>query len=631
MVGMTAHDETTRQVTPPSKLTGVQQHIANEIERRKTVDPLKGISQEKREEANREWNVSEHHASSHGGLMGHITLRAHDSETPWNAPVEFDERAVRLAAAAIEECRTSLMMAFRYLDRALWKLPMKTAGISSPLASDGTTLYFNPLLVIDRYRQNGNELARDLLHTVLHCVFRHPFPTQRDYPRDWITTCDVIVESVALEMCAGRFACAEDARRDELSASVARRLGSLVPAKLYRALQRAHDARYFGGADALTKAEAVEMETLFARDDPAPWMLENEVVTSDDKSERPDGAPAYEPHDDDAEDAPGTGNERDAGGGQTDAASELPPESADEDEAGFDDDAAGAATDDKTQPDDEPDRDDADEDEDEDANAASAASGANGVDAAEKMRDEWAEIAQRIEVDMRTMSHTRGTQAGLFVTNLTLANRRRIDYAEFLRQFSTLAEDLRIDPDEFDYIFYTYGLALYGNRPLVEPLEYQEHKRVRDFVIALDTSGSCAGDLVRTFVERTFDILKEGELFGDAVNIHIVQCDAKVQSDTVVTTLSDLAHYMEDFQVMGLGGTDFRPVFDYVGRLILEDKLADLRGLIYFTDGMGIYPDAPPPYDTAFVFIENEGQTRLVPPWAMKVVLDEDQVRALRE
>ena len=625
---MTSRDETSKQVTPAPKLNSVQQHILNEIEWQKGHDPLKGISREKREETNREWNVSEHHASSHGGLLGRMTLRAHDAETPWDAPIEFDERAVRLAGAAIDECRTSLMMAFRYLDRALWKLPMKTAGIASALASDGTTLYFNPLLVIARYRQNSNELARDLLHTVLHCVFRHPFPTQRDYPQEWITTCDVIVESVALEMCAGRFACPSDARRTELAASVAKRLGSLVPAKLYRALQRAHDARYFGGPDALTLSEAVEMETLFARDAPAPWSVTIDVNTmEDDVTERPDGAPAKEPHDDEANDAPGTGNEQDAGGGQTETASEQEPD-ADDGDSGAQGGAEAAATDEETQPDETDPAHSDPYDAQERANASAA--GADGTDTAEAAR-EWGEIAQRIEVDMRTMSHARGSQAGVFMTNLALANRRRIDYADFLRQFSTLAEDMRIDPDEFDYIFYTYGLALYGNRPLVEPLEYQEHKRVRDFVIALDTSGSCAGELVRTFVARTFDILKEGELFGDKVNIHIVQCDAQVQSDIVVESLADLAGYIDDFQVLGLGGTDFRPVFDYVAELIVQGKLNDLRGLIYFTDGLGIYPDAPPPYDVAFVFIENEGQPRLVPPWAMKVVLDEDQVRALQE
>ena len=33
----------------------------------------------------------------------------------------------------------------------------------------------------------------------------------------------------------------------------------------------------------------------------------------------------------------------------------------------------------------------------------------------------------------------------------------------------------------------------YGNLPLIEPLEYRETKKVREFVIAIDTSASCRG------------------------------------------------------------------------------------------------------------------------------------------
>ena len=49
---------------------------------------------------------------------------------------------------------------------------------------------------------------------------------------------------------------------------------------------------------------------------------------------------------------------------------------------------------------------------------------------------------------------------------------------------------MKLNPDEFDYNFYTYGFALYENMPLIEPLEYREVKRIREFVIAIDTSGS---------------------------------------------------------------------------------------------------------------------------------------------
>ena len=55
-------------------------------------------------------------------------------------------------------------------------------------------------------------------------------------------------------------------------------------------------------------------------------------------------------------------------------------------------------------------------------------------------------------------------------------------------------------------------------------------------------------------------------------------------------------------------------------------EFTHLKGLIYFTDGFGTYPETPPPYETAFVFVEEDGKMRTVPPWAMKVVIDQDQI-----
>ena len=50
-----------------------------------------------------------------------------------------------------------------------------------------------------------------------------------------------------------------------------------------------------------------------------------------------------------------------------------------------------------------------------------------------------------------------------------------------------------------------------------------------------------------------------------------------------------------------------------------------LRGMIYFTDGRGIYPAKRPVYETAFVFMEEEYEDVDVPPWAIKIILEEGQ------
>ena len=57
------------------------------------------------------------------------------------------------------------------------------------------------------------------------------------------------------------------------------------------------------------------------------------------------------------------------------------------------------------------------------------------------------------------------------VSLLSKQNWKKQDYREFLRKFSVIREEPEVDTDTFDYIFYSYGLSLYGNMPLIEPQE----------------------------------------------------------------------------------------------------------------------------------------------------------------
>ena len=79
-------------------------------------------------------------------------------------------------------------------------------------------------------------------------------------------------------------------------------------------------------------------------------------------------------------------------------------------------------------------------------------------------------------------------------------------------------------------------------------------------------------------------------------------------------------------QIKGLGGTDFRPVFKKVDELIKNKEFRNLKGLIYFTDGYGIFPERKPDYDTAFVFVKDDYEIPEVPPWAIKLVLEQKDI-----
>ena len=243
----------------------------------------------------------------------------------------------------------------------------------------------------------------------------------------------------------------------------------------------------------------------------------------------------------------------------------------------------------------------------------------------------WKNISQRMQTDLETFSRQQGDRAGGLMQNLSRVNRESYDYTTFLKKFSVMGEVMKINDDEFDYIFYTYGLKLYKNLPLVEPLEYKEVKKIKEFVIAIDTSASVSGALVQAFVQKTYNILKSTESYFRKINLHIIQCDADIQEDVKITSQEEFDEYISRMEIRGLGGTDYRPVFRYVDQLVQAKEFTNLKGLIYFTDGYGTFPSRKPDYDTAFVFVEEDAERPAVPPWAIRLMLPLEELEEMQE
>lgn len=241
-------------------------------------------------------------------------------------------------------------------------------------------------------------------------------------------------------------------------------------------------------------------------------------------------------------------------------------------------------------------------------------------------QNQWSDNRDRVQTEMETMGNQQEEESGSLLEQVQVENRERYDYRSFLQKFSVLREEMQVDQDSFDYVFYTYGLELYGNMPLVEPLESKEVSRIQDFVVVIDTSMSCSGELVRRFLEETYDVLCQADSYFRRTNIHIIQCDDQVQADRRITCREEMEAYLRDFTIIGQGGTDFRPAFEHVNQMVRQGEFHKLKGLLYFTDGEGIYPVKRPVYDTAFVFVRDQYTDISVPAWAMKLILEPEQL-----
>ncbi len=200
-------------------------------------------------------------------------------------------------------------------------------------------------------------------------------------------------------------------------------------------------------------------------------------------------------------------------------------------------------------------------------------------------------------------------------------------YRSFLKEFIEEREVACEDVSTIDPMLYTYGLDMYGDVPIVEPSEVNELKRLNTLVIAIDTSGSCGGDVASRFVRETSAMLSEVKDSVKFDNIYLFQCDTRIVHEECYSYPEDLDD-MEEMDLYGFGGTDFRPVFNRIKELVEEENI-QVDGLIYLSDACGDFPKDKPDYPVYFVLPESEcidGKPRYnwAPDWVNYKMIEED-------
>lgn len=473
----------------------------------------------------------------------------------------------RLAAEVVRLAQNKLLVRYRFLDRALFKMPPRVH--ESVCGTDGRAWYYIPEHLLDRFSANRDAVVHLLVHSLLHNIFRHFFANVAK-PDLWDIACDMMVEKIISDLQV----CPVSSERTAALGLWQKEIVPFTAEKIYARLMRKD----------LGEERLSALAALFCEDDHVLWYRRQQSVFRKDKKEEMRGART------------GRGNtpqgatqeekREQADQALTKEPGELPQGTLQAVQADERDGNAGELV---------------------------------------RLVQGWQEIAQRMQVELEHFARG-GQESSALSMQLAFANRERQDYSVFLKKFAaTLREQMRIDLDTFDYNYYSYGLHLYGNMPLIEPLEYREGKVIRSFAVILDTSGSVDRSLLEKFLQKTYDCLLSEESFTKRFAVHIVQADCKVQSDVCIHSAQELQEYLRTLTIRGRGGTDFRPALEYVEKLQKDGSLINLKGVLYFTDGKGVFPDRKPPFETAFVYAGVEAFRAKVPAWALKVVFsDED-------
>lgn len=490
-----------------------------------------------------------------------------------------DNQSQAIATRVLDLIKAEVLTDNRFLAPAVGRLKTKFDTGTSSFSTDGAVLFVDAKKLCNVFSSSQSSAKTDYLHTLLHCILLHPFVStsvHRDY---WDLACDIAVECNVLEL-VDQGDCAKSSKKNDALRSIRKSLNEkpITAESVYKELNSGkHTSRI------------KTWSKLFSADDHSHW------YTQDSSQPKPQNKNDSDPN-------PDTQNPESVSQGINSEESKGSSKNEDAGSKSIDKNNASKKTSHQTY---------------------TTFDSRNR----EALRKDWEAASRRIAMDLQTYSKQRGTEAGSLLVGIQESSQKKVDYTDFLRQFAVPTEVLKVSDDEFDYIFYTYGLKLYGNLPLIEPLEYSEQKRIREFVIVIDTSGSVSGPIVQRFIQITFGILKETEAFAEQVNVRIIQCDTVIQADDVIHNLRELSEWRRTYQLRGFGGTDFRPAFRYVDKLIEDGEFQNLGGLIYFTDGFGVYPEWTPDYKVAFVFYDEKYDETQVPPWAAQIILDDQALK----
>lgn len=194
------------------------------------------------------------------------------------------------------------------------------------------------------------------------------------------------------------------------------------------------------------------------------------------------------------------------------------------------------------------------------------------ADSPAELAEAAADLAQAVMQAAQAAAIQQGSLPGEIKRLIEGMRQPAVDWRAALRAFMHRAQD--------DYSwkrparrYLSAGLYLPG----------RDSERCGPIAVAIDTSGSIDGATLAAFQAEVNSIMAESR----PESLTVIYCDAAINGEPAVYTPDD---GQIELTPAGGGGTDFRPVFDWV------DGHDEPAALVYLTDLYGSFPAAPPSY-----------------------------------
>ena len=554
-----------------------------------------------------------------------------------------------LGLRILNQSKIELSLSMRYLSRALDKLSFQMDFNTRRIGTEGEKIHFHPEFVFQLYVESPQKLYRLYMHSLLHCLFRHMFKTEDKEEELWNLATDIHVEYVLDSMDIPLLYRPAYPFRENYFQKLEKEVKSLSAERIYAYLLEQN----------LSYEEKERLDLEFVKDDHSFWAKLGEEERSVD-TEEAEGTEDTEGTEEaektgDTEGKRNTEAVEDTGSPEVENEPNSPNKPSnpkkqgnqEEKEEEKEESSPNDLTEDRNSPSQSAKDGDGQSDTEKDGEGREKENnGAQGSGKSKEPEEEgqsnkekessedaerreerrraldkdWEDIGKRTEEEMK--DEKEGDKSEKLSWFLHLEHKNHTPFQDFLRKFSVDREELKTDPESFDYGYYYFGLSQYGNMPLIEENEYREKRKIPELVIAIDTSYSTKGEMVKRFLEEALAILADKGAFFSKCRVHIIECDDRIRKDLLIEDAEEMERYRERFEVSGGYGTDFRPVFHYIEDLQKKGELKELKALLYFTDGRGRYPKYAPSYTAAFIFPKGEDiDDENAPFWALKLYI----------